>query len=298
YDSDNAGYKAAERAFQTLAPYGLIVKVAMLPKGEDPDSYIRNQGPEAFAGLVKNALDFVDYQLASVGSRRDLTEMRERVKFAEEMAENVKLFDTLVARETTILRVANSLGISVEIMRKLVTKALKAKPQRADAKNSAPNERPGEKLMAAQDATALMLCRFALSDPEILLWLREQGDRKILQDLPGTELLSHIWLGKFDPASPESLQGHLLTLDRDDETALTQLLHMTPPPGGLKGAQHAYEILFINRLQQQKQRLQTQLRQPNLDPQEADDMTRESIEIHRELNEALRRVAESGKTPG
>ena len=293
YDSDNAGYKAAERAFQALAPFGLIVKVAMLPKGEDPDSYIRKNGVEAFGQLIKEAKDFVDYQLASVGSRRDLTEMRERIKFAEEMAENVKLFDTPMAKETTIQRVARSLGISEEIMRKLVTKAAKGTSNRA--KKEAVNERPGEKLLASQDPTALLLCRIAIAEPEILLWLREHGDQNILHDLSGTDLLSRIWLDDYDPSNADAFNSFLLTLDRDEEAALTQVLHMPPAPGKLSDAQHALQILSITRLQQQKLRLQTQLKQPNLDPQEASDIQREIMDLHKELTEAQRSVAEASK---
>lgn len=284
YDSDNAGFKAAERAFQALAPYGLIVKVAMLPKGEDPDSYIRKNGAEAFATLVKGAKDFVDYQLASVGSRRDLTEMRERTKFAEEMAENVKLFDTPLARETTITRVANSLGISEEVMRKLVTRASKTKPSSRQSQEQQPaNGKPGEKLLAAQEKTSLLICRLALANPDILYWLREEGDRSLLRDLSGTELLSRIWLGDFEPGNPDALQSHLLTLERDEEAALTQVLHMPVPPGQLKEARDALQILTITRIQQQKQRLQTQLKQPNLSPDEAGDIQREIMDLHREL---------------
>ncbi|TDU80710.1 DNA primase [Prosthecobacter fusiformis] len=288
YDSDNAGYKAAERAFQALAPFGLIVKVAMLPKGEDPDSYIRKQGVEAFGALIKEAKDFVDYQWISVGSRRDLTEMRERIKFAEEMAENVKLFDTPMAKETTIQRVARSLGISEEVMRKLVARAEKSTGK---AKKETPNERPGEKLLAAQDATALLLCRLAIADAEVLLWLREHGDKNILHDLSGTDLLSRVWLDDYDPAVPDAFNSFLISLDRDEEAAFNQILHMPAPPGNLADAQHAVQILSINRLQQQKQRLQTQLKQPNLDAQEAADIQREIMDLHKELTEAQKSVA-------
>jgi DNA primase len=290
YDSDNAGYKAAERAFQALAPYGLIVKVATLPKGEDPDSYIRKNGVVAFGDLVKSAKDFVDYQLASVGSRRDLTEMRERIKFAEEMAENVKLFDTPMAKETTIQRVARSLGISEEIMRKVVTKAEK---NTGRTRKEMPNERPGEKLLAAQDPTALLLCRLAIAEAEVLLWLRENGDQNILHDLSGTDLLARIWLDDYDPAVPDAFNSFLITLDRDEEAAFNQVLHMPPPPGNLADAQHALQILSITRLQQQKQRLQTQLKQPNLDPQEASDLQREIMDLHKELMEAQKSVGPS-----
>ncbi|SKB02782.1 DNA primase [Prosthecobacter debontii] len=294
YDSDNAGYKAAERAFQALVPYGLIVKVASLPQGEDPDSYIRKQGVEAFTQLIHEAKDFVDYQLASVGARKDLTDMRERIKFAEEMAENVKLFDTPLAQETTIQRVATKLGIAEDIMRKLVKRAQKGStPKAKEAKNEA---KPGESLLAAQNPIALTLCRLCIAEPEVLQWIRANGDPSILQDISGTDLLSRLWLADYDPFNQEAFNSFLFTLPRDEEAALTQVLHMAPPPGQIEEARQALNILSITRLHQHKQRLQTQLKQPGLTPDEASEIQREIIELHQELTEAQKAVGNSMKT--
>ncbi|MEN3941053.1 DNA primase [Prosthecobacter sp. SYSU 5D2] len=291
YDSDNAGYKAAERAFQALAPYGLIVKVATLPKGEDPDSYIRKNGVDAFGELVKSAKDFVDYQLASVGSRRDLTEMRERIKFAEEMAENVKLFDTPMAKETTIQRVARSLGISDEIMRKLVVKAAKGVPNRNKKEEVSQNS--VEKLLAIQNPIALMLCRLTLGDFELLSWMRQNGDPKILDDLPGMDLLSSLWLADFDPTNEESFNSYLSTLDQSYQNAITNIRQFGKPPGELIDVKHSLQILSCTRLQQQLQRLQTQLKQPDIDSQEAADIQREVLDLYKELREAQKGVGPS-----
>ena len=59
FDGDNAGQRAssraAERALPLLKPgYGL--RFAELPSGEDPDTLIKKQGPEAMKGLLDAAL--------------------------------------------------------------------------------------------------------------------------------------------------------------------------------------------------------------------------------------------------
>jgi DNA primase len=120
YDSDNAGFKAAERAFQALAPFGLIIKVAALPAGEDPDSMIRNRGAEAFGALIAGSKDFIDYQIDAVGARRNLEEMGERVRFAQEMAGNIQLLESAVARNTAARRVAMRLGVPEDSLQKLI----------------------------------------------------------------------------------------------------------------------------------------------------------------------------------
>src|SRR5206468_1302483 len=63
FDSDAAGFKAAERAFAILAPTGITVKVAPLPQGEDPDSLIRKEGSAAFQLHLDEAREFFDHML-------------------------------------------------------------------------------------------------------------------------------------------------------------------------------------------------------------------------------------------
>ena len=54
-DADAAGRKAALRTAELLLEEGLAVSLAALPPGEDPDSLILNQGPEAFAAVLDGA---------------------------------------------------------------------------------------------------------------------------------------------------------------------------------------------------------------------------------------------------
>src|SRR5438045_7473918 len=52
FDADAAGQKAAERSLDGLLQNNLVVRVAEIPAGEDPDSMIRNRGREEFEKLV------------------------------------------------------------------------------------------------------------------------------------------------------------------------------------------------------------------------------------------------------
>nr|MBA3883784.1 DNA primase [Chthoniobacterales bacterium] len=48
FDADAAGQKAAERSMESLLQSDLIVRVAEMPAGEDPDSIVRTRGREEF----------------------------------------------------------------------------------------------------------------------------------------------------------------------------------------------------------------------------------------------------------
>jgi DNA primase len=69
YDSDAAGEKAAARAAEVLGQEGLKVKVALMPKGEDPDTLLRTAGADAVRKAANQGLTPLEYRLRSIEQR-------------------------------------------------------------------------------------------------------------------------------------------------------------------------------------------------------------------------------------
>lgn len=64
YDGDPAGIKASLRGIDMLLEQGLNVKVLLFPDGEDPDSFSRKVGPQAFQDyLQKEVRDFILFKV-------------------------------------------------------------------------------------------------------------------------------------------------------------------------------------------------------------------------------------------
>ncbi len=64
FDGDEAGYRAAVRAVERVLPLlkpQQSVRIAFLPEGEDPDTFIREKGKGAFENLINNARSLVDF---------------------------------------------------------------------------------------------------------------------------------------------------------------------------------------------------------------------------------------------
>jgi len=64
YDGDKAGTLAATRAAETLIQLGLKVRVAAFPDGADPDSYVREAGPDALREALISSRDFIDFYVS------------------------------------------------------------------------------------------------------------------------------------------------------------------------------------------------------------------------------------------
>lgn len=65
YDADSAGSKATMRGVDMIIENGLEVKVAELPAGEDPDSFVRKHGGKEFQKLLDGAVTFLDFKARS-----------------------------------------------------------------------------------------------------------------------------------------------------------------------------------------------------------------------------------------
>src|SRR5204863_9451803 len=75
FDADQAGRKAAEHSLDALLQHDLIVRVADMPAGEDPDSLIRRNGKEEFEKRVTSARDFFDYWIDREAAFVDLSSL-------------------------------------------------------------------------------------------------------------------------------------------------------------------------------------------------------------------------------
>ncbi len=87
FDGDNAGRKAAWRALEdSLAQVvdGKNISFLFLPEGEDPDSYVRRHGKEAFERLFEHALPLSVFLFKELSARVDLRTSEGCAKLAQD----------------------------------------------------------------------------------------------------------------------------------------------------------------------------------------------------------------------
>lgn len=102
YDSDAAGEKAAQRACEIMKEEHLTVKVALMPKGEDPDTLLRTAGAAAVKLATEQGIDPIEYKLMQIQQRL----APEDDAFWDEVTDAM----TLAKNEIEILRYAQRLA--------------------------------------------------------------------------------------------------------------------------------------------------------------------------------------------
>ena len=80
--TERAAWRALENSLALLTD-DKSVKFLFLPQGEDPDSYVRQQGKEALEGLLQNALPLSQFLFQELTSRVDMESMEGRARFVK-----------------------------------------------------------------------------------------------------------------------------------------------------------------------------------------------------------------------
>ena len=111
YDGDTAGIRAADRAIPMLERTGLKVRVLRVTGAKDPDEYIKTYGREAFARLLDQSQNYVDYNLRQLQERYNLEEPMQRTEFARAGAELLSQLDSPVEREVYAGQLAQTSGV-------------------------------------------------------------------------------------------------------------------------------------------------------------------------------------------
>ena len=114
YDADVAGIKAAKRGIELILDKGLNLKVVSLPDGEDPDSFVKTHGKEAFEREIEKSQSIVSFissiyeregKLSTPEEKSDfvkeiiqyIVRMPDRIKgmfYIKELAEKYKLYES------------------------------------------------------------------------------------------------------------------------------------------------------------------------------------------------------------
>jgi DNA primase len=63
FDGDVAGSAATAKSIDLLTATGLSARVVRLPSGEDPDSFVRTAGAQAFAQALEAAVPWIEYKI-------------------------------------------------------------------------------------------------------------------------------------------------------------------------------------------------------------------------------------------
>jgi DNA primase len=146
FDGDAAGRKAAWRALEVslpLAPDHKPVRFLFLPQGDDPDTYVRKHGSEAFETCVREAETLSQFLLSQLRSEVDLETPEGRARLISVAKSHIQKITApalrlqLTNEIAQLARVAEAdIGALLELPRRPAFSRAAPRPPRYDAPTS------------------------------------------------------------------------------------------------------------------------------------------------------------------
>lgn len=124
YDGDSAGIKASLRGIDLLLEGGLNVKAVVFPDGEDPDSYSRKVGSQAFQEYLNaNSRDFIGFKIGLYQEEIEKDPIR-KAGIIREVVQSIGKIPDPIIRSVYAKEASGLLGIEEEILHAELNKIL------------------------------------------------------------------------------------------------------------------------------------------------------------------------------
>ncbi len=277
FDADAAGRKAAERSVDSLLQNELIVRVAEMPTGEDPDSIIRQAGKEEFEKRVHEARDFFDAWIEQESAATDLNSLGAKIALARRMAETVGRVRDPLMRSEIASKISARLGVPATEFEKMLGNPAGDRVRSSELSNRTVTPAPRHDIA--------MLCLLGLRDREAREYLVEQNWREVLSQTPESHLLLRILEEEIEPAHPASLNVFMSRLSPGDEGLVSAWLLTKMPSNALMVAKGFWAGLQQAGVLRQLQIAEGRMRIPQLSAGELTTLQKQVVDLKAQLHE-------------
>lgn len=153
-DGDEAGRKAVERLAGPILNAGTNCRVAVLPEGEDPDTFARKAGAEAVQKLVHDAPTLTQHLFATMLPDGPAASFEDKMAALERLKVITEQIPVGLVRSAFFGAMARHFGLPAQELEASLRSKV-APPVRAAPKPQAPAEPPPDQLEASWAACAL-----------------------------------------------------------------------------------------------------------------------------------------------
>jgi DNA primase len=282
FDADAAGQKAAERSLDALLENDLIVRVAEMPPGEDPDSLVRREGRVAFEMRVEEARDFFDYWVEHESTNADLTSLGAKVQLARRLAETVSRLRDPIMRGEVVNKVSARLGVAAHDFQALLSRQRRSEPV---VRDHIPETGGAGIMPLAPRHDISMLCMMALRHEKARDFLRRQNWREILAQVPDAERLVRILEVDLHPEDAASLNAFMATLAPADERLVSFWLLQKMPANPEATVEKWWLGIRQAVLRRQLSVATNQIKLPELSTGDVINLQKQILDLQQQLHE-------------
>ena len=141
FDPDSAGINAALRSIDLFLGQGFQVNVLRLPQGEDPDSFILNNGADRYREALKGSASFVDFLLERFSQQqKDPRSPKGKQEIVDRVLPYIARLPNRIERAEYISTISSRLALDERlVMTELRKQARSERPRGGTASDDAAN---------------------------------------------------------------------------------------------------------------------------------------------------------------
>jgi DNA primase len=156
FDGDDAGRKAAARSFEIFIEAGFLGRAAFLPKGEDPDTFVRSQGQTVLEAMLEQAAPLADYYFSSLEERYGKS-LEGKSQTAGEISRLLAKIKNPFEVDLLVRRAVDRLGVREESLRRPLTGSANRQLLKTSVTVVAGSDAPMRDDVAERSLVSLML---------------------------------------------------------------------------------------------------------------------------------------------
>ena len=131
YDSDEAGQRAADKAFKLLQEVGVDVKILKMKDAKDPDEYIKKFGAASFKSVIEDSKSKFEFEREKILTKYNIQNMDEKVKASHEICLAIASYPSEIEREIYCQMMAKELDVPKESIKRDVLSIIKRRTREA-----------------------------------------------------------------------------------------------------------------------------------------------------------------------
>jgi DNA primase len=139
FDSDEAGVKAAERSIPVFQKEFISAHVLVLPKPHDPDTYVREFGPDQFKKMSDGSLGVIPF-LSEISIKKHGLSVEGRLNVIHDMTGPLSMVDDPIARSLYIRGLSGRIGVDEKAILEKVNDHVSARGA-SSSSNAGPDTR-------------------------------------------------------------------------------------------------------------------------------------------------------------
>ena len=227
YDPDTAGANATVRSADIFVREGFSVSIAQVPGGQDPDSFLREQGAEAYLDVLRSSVPLLSFLLSwRIREHKDPYSARGKREIVEQVVPHLAAIANRIERAEAVSRTASLLRLDenliLEEMRYVRKPQARQLPTAQSPRPAAVTQAEKTLVLAALDPTHRHRV-FSEVEPD---WFRNLESGKIFEalfELNGTQRDLSVAAAseRLDPNDMDLLENLALA----DDTLSDEIVH-------------------------------------------------------------------------